>query len=145
VTDHHPSGRIGVVTVILPPRRSFDFHLIGGFTGYRARSGCCDEDEVTDFGLSLWLIIYVNSVLALLHRVVVGDVASVSEVRAASIFRVEVCMLVSFCVYITLCFRKRKGDRVGIGASPRPVGTVDRERCADGPLKGPGMHRKSHR
>jgi hypothetical protein len=40
----------------------------------------------------------VNSALALLRRVVVGDVANISEVRAASIFKVKVCVLVSLCV-----------------------------------------------
>jgi hypothetical protein len=35
-----------------------------------------------------------NSVLGLLHRVVVGDIADVSDVLAASIFKVQVCRLV---------------------------------------------------
>jgi hypothetical protein len=35
-----------------------------------------------------------NSVLGLLHRVVVGDIANISEALSASIFRVEVCRLV---------------------------------------------------
>jgi hypothetical protein len=40
-----------------------------------------------------------NSVLGLLHRVDVGDVADASEVHASSIFRIEVCSLVSLCIY----------------------------------------------
>jgi hypothetical protein len=43
----------------------------------------------TDFRLSRWLT-DVNSVLGMLHRVDVGDVADVSEVHAALIFRVKV-------------------------------------------------------
>jgi hypothetical protein len=39
-------------------------------------------------------IIHVDSVLGLLRRVAVGD--------AASIFRVEVCRLASYCVYIVV-------------------------------------------
>jgi hypothetical protein len=39
------------------------------------------------FRLSLWLIIDVYYVLRLLHRVVVDNVADISEVHAASIFR----------------------------------------------------------
>jgi hypothetical protein len=46
---------------------------------------------ITDFRLSWQLIGDVNCVLGLLHRVVMGDVAEVSEVRAASIFRIAVC------------------------------------------------------
>jgi hypothetical protein len=42
----------------------------------------------------------VDSVRELLHRVVVGDIATVSEVHAASIFKVEVCRLVS----LSFCF-----------------------------------------
>jgi hypothetical protein len=48
------------------------------------------------------MFIDVNSVPGLLYRVVVGDVADVSEVPIASIFRVEVFRLVSCCVYRTL-------------------------------------------
>jgi hypothetical protein len=41
-------------------------------------------------------------VLGLLHLVYVGDAANVSNVSVTSTFTVEVCRLVSFCVYITL-------------------------------------------
>jgi hypothetical protein len=51
----------------------------------------------TDFGFSRWLIIDVDFVLGLLHRVDVSDAADVSKVHAASIFRVEVCRLMSLC------------------------------------------------
>jgi hypothetical protein len=45
----------------------------------------------TDIRLPQWLITnVVNSALGLLHRVVVGDVADVSEAHAVSIFMVEV-------------------------------------------------------
>lgn len=50
----------------------------------------------------LWLIVGVNSGLGLLRIVVVGDFADVSEVHVASIFRVEVCSLVSSCKYSTI-------------------------------------------
>jgi hypothetical protein len=46
----------------------------------------------TDIGLPRWLITDVNSVLGLLHRVVVGDVADVPEGHAASILRVEMSL-----------------------------------------------------
>jgi hypothetical protein len=72
--------------------------------------------------------------------VVVGDFASVSEVHVASIFGVEVCRWVYCCVYtcIAVCFEKKlqNGGIVGIGALPRPVGTVDWESCAK-PFEGP--------
>jgi hypothetical protein len=38
--------------------------------------------------------------LGLLHHVDVGDVADVSDVRAASVFRVEICRLVSLRVCV---------------------------------------------
>jgi hypothetical protein len=41
----------------------------------------------------------VNSVLGLLHHVDIGDVASVSDVHAATIFMVKMCRLASFLVY----------------------------------------------
>jgi hypothetical protein len=50
--------------------------------------------------------------------VLVGDVADVSAVLAASIFRIEVCRLLSFCVY---------NYGVGIGALiPAPVAFQNR-------------------
>lgn len=44
----------------------------------------------TDVRPPRWSITDVNFVLGLLHRAVLGDVADVSEVHVASIFRVEV-------------------------------------------------------
>jgi hypothetical protein len=44
-------------------------------------------DFFIDFRVSWWLIIYVNSVLGLLCRVIVGDIAYVSKVHSVSIFR----------------------------------------------------------
>jgi hypothetical protein len=40
----------------------------------------------------------------LLHSVGVGNVADVSEMHVASIFRIKVCRLVSFYVYAALYF-----------------------------------------
>jgi hypothetical protein len=50
---------------------------------------------------------------------VVGHVADVSEIFIASIFSVEICRLVSCCVYMALCFEKERGkaDIGGIGSS----------------------------
>jgi hypothetical protein len=42
--------------------------------------------------------IYVDSVLRLLHCVDMGNGAHISEIHAASIFRVEVCRLVSMYI-----------------------------------------------
>jgi hypothetical protein len=42
----------------------------------------------------------INCLTGLLQRVVVGNVASVSGVHTTSLFRIEVCRLVSCCVYI---------------------------------------------
>jgi hypothetical protein len=49
-----------------------------------------------------------DSPLGLLLRLNVGDAGNISEVHAASIFREEVCIFGSFCVYISL-FRKGQG------------------------------------
>lgn len=51
-----------------------------------------------------------NSVLGLLNRVVVGDFADVSEIQVTSLFSVEVCRLVSCCVYIAFCFENGRGN-----------------------------------
>jgi uncharacterized Tic20 family protein len=58
------------------------------------------QDMYTDLKLALWLIVDVNFVFVLLHHVVLGDVADVSEINAISIFRIRICRLVSLCVYI---------------------------------------------
>jgi hypothetical protein len=47
--------------------------------------------SVADFMLSLYLTVGVHSTLERLHRMHVGRVADVSEVRAATIFKLEVC------------------------------------------------------
>jgi hypothetical protein len=52
---------------------------------------------ISDFRLLQWLITDVNSVLWLLHRVDVGNVADISEVHAASIFRIEVWISEFLC------------------------------------------------
>jgi hypothetical protein len=46
---------------------------------------------------------------------VVGNVANISELQVASVFRIEVYRLVSWCVCITFCFEKEwgKGRRNG--------------------------------
>jgi hypothetical protein len=72
----------------------------------------------------------------------VGDAADVTEVHTASIFKVEVCRLVSFCVYISFCFKKEsgKGYRVVIGASYSPVGTPDLKPTHSDPEYGGSMY-----
>jgi hypothetical protein len=69
-----------------------------------------------DFRLSRWLIIDVNYVLGLLHSMIVGDVPDLSEVHAASIFKVEVCRFMSSCVYTVFRFRRdsEKGGKHGV-------------------------------
>jgi hypothetical protein len=47
----------------------------------------------TDFRLSQWLAVDVNSVLGWLLRVDMSNVASILEVNATCIFRVEVCRM----------------------------------------------------
>jgi hypothetical protein len=102
----------------------------------------------SDFRLSEWLIIGANSIHGLFHREYVVDFAEVSQVYAASIFSIDVCMLVSFCVYraiythvcvyiynSVLKATENGGYRVGIGASSVPVVTVDWDNCVDGPLR----------
>jgi hypothetical protein len=59
-----------------------------------------DSNILTDFRLSRWLIIDANSVLG--RCVNVGDIANVSEVHSASIFRVEVCRVATFYIYTWL-------------------------------------------
>jgi hypothetical protein len=62
---------------------------------------------------------HVDSVLALLHCVDVGNDVDVSEVPVASIFNVELYRLMSVCVYMSkaLCFKSNggggKGDSTG--------------------------------
>jgi hypothetical protein len=48
------------------------------------------EVILVDFWPTHWLIVGVNSVLGLLHCLVVGNVTEVSEVHAVSIFRIDV-------------------------------------------------------
>lgn len=55
----------------------------------------------------------VNYVLGLLHRMVVEDGTDISEVHYASIFRVEVCRLVSFCVLYNILFWKGNAEESG--------------------------------
>lgn len=49
---------------------------------------------------------------------VVGDIADVSEVHVASVFRIEVYRLMSCCVCITFCFEKEFGKGVKNGGFP---------------------------
>jgi hypothetical protein len=51
---------------------------------------------IHDFRLTRWLIIDVNSVLGLYHRVDVSKVFDLLKLQTASVFKVEVCRLVSF-------------------------------------------------
>jgi hypothetical protein len=50
------------------------------------------------------LIIDVNSVLGLLHRVYVGDVEDISEANAPSIFSVSFLELLSFLIVLCPVF-----------------------------------------
>jgi hypothetical protein len=59
----------------------------------------------TAFRFSRWFIIDVNSVFELLHLVDVGDGADVSEMHAASIFRVYVGEFVYIQHSIVLTYR----------------------------------------
>jgi hypothetical protein len=74
------------------------------------------------------LSVDVNSVLGLVHRVVVGDDASISDVYVISIFTVEVCELVSCCVYIAFVLKltRGRGGRGDIDALPMPLGKLCR-------------------
>jgi hypothetical protein len=63
------------------------------------------ESFFTDFRFSWWLNDYVKSVLGFVHYADVGSVANISEVYAASRFRVTVCR-VSVCVYTGFCLER---------------------------------------
>jgi hypothetical protein len=60
----------------------------------------------------------VNSVLGLLDHVVVDSVVDVSEVYAASIFRVKGCRLMSCCVYVAFSLGKEHGKGGYIDEAP---------------------------
>jgi hypothetical protein len=76
------------------------------------------HSTITGFGFMKCQFLDVDSVLTLLHRVDVSYVIDISEVHVASIFRVEVCRLVSFCAcvyaYIQNFVSKRSRDRRGL-------------------------------
>jgi hypothetical protein len=55
---------------------------------------------------------------------VVDDVANISEVHAACVFRIELCRLVRFWIYITFCIEKEWGKEWGFDLS-KPVGIAD--------------------
>lgn len=48
------------------------------------------------------VVIDADPVVGLLQSVNVCDVADVSKVQTASIFRIEVCRLASFCEFVCL-------------------------------------------
>lgn len=50
----------------------------------------------------------VYSVHVLLHSLIVSDVSNVLYINSASIFRVELCRLSSFCLCIKLCFKRNE-------------------------------------
>jgi hypothetical protein len=62
----------------------------------------------------------------------VDNFADVSDVNAASFFRIEVCGMLNFCVYeyIAFCFKSKEGtglERVGIRAFFEPIRKMDQE------------------
>jgi hypothetical protein len=57
-----------------------------------------DSNIFADFRLPLWLIIDVNYDLGLIKGENMGDFVDVPGVYATSIFRVEVCRVVTFYV-----------------------------------------------
>jgi hypothetical protein len=70
--------------------------------------------------------------------------ADVSGVHVASIFRIEVCGILSFCEH-TACFKSKRGrlgERVGIRAFSEPIGTMDLEVLQTAVLMAQGMHQK---
>jgi hypothetical protein len=105
------------------------------------------KDNIIEFRLSRWLITHVGKVLRLLHRVEVVDVATISEVYDSPIFRDDLRSLVSLCVYITLCFEKRRRqeryseDSCLVGA----LRAVGHERHASSSFTGPEVHQKTQR
>jgi hypothetical protein len=68
----------------------------GRQAGRQALGWCCEVLPTFVFD--------VNSVVGLLHHVVVGDVTDVLEVHAAPIFRVKVCRLLSFFLIYSILF-----------------------------------------
>jgi hypothetical protein len=60
------------------------------------------NDECNNVIPSWWLTINIDSVLELLHSADVGDVANVSKIFSASIFRVEMWSLGTFYIYISI-------------------------------------------
>jgi hypothetical protein len=60
--------------------------------------------------------------------------------NSASIFRVEVFKVFSFCVYKESTGGNR---RVGTGASSEPTRILGWEKCIAGHFKGPGLHQKN--
>jgi hypothetical protein len=55
----------------------------------------------------------INFILALLHLMIMGVIASFSWVHAASIFRVAVCRLVGCCACTVFCFEIEWGTAWG--------------------------------
>jgi hypothetical protein len=91
----------------------------------RLRTNPCGE--VTDFRLSLWLTVDINSVLGWLYRLYVSNIADISEAHAASIFSVEECKMGEF-----LCiFRKATCDgEGGVCGLSGSVESMDQKSCA---------------
>jgi hypothetical protein len=89
-TQSHPCLWVGFEPTIPPFKRATTVHALD-----RATTAIGTQKNIYIY----IHIIDVNSVLGLLHRVVVGDVTDVSDVHVASIFRVDVCRLMSLCIY----------------------------------------------
>jgi hypothetical protein len=45
---------------------------------------------------------------------------------------------------VSLKMNSGRGNKMEIGALARPLGTLDRESCADNYFKGPGMYQNSN-
>jgi hypothetical protein len=59
----------------------------------------CSCEGVFFYNLYAKTALDVNFVLRLLHLVVMGDIADVLEVHAATIISADVCRLVNYCVH----------------------------------------------
>lgn len=81
----------------------------------------------TDFGLSWWLTIDVNSALGWLHHMAVGSVTDVLEMYATSICGVKVCRVGEFLyLHWSVLWKnhRRMGEKTGGSVLSRTIETV---------------------